>query len=756
MSGSVVSSVGVVLAILRRECAAYFRTPAGWVVLALFLALQGVVFWTFLQVLGRPDAPPGGVMELFFGGTILYWIALGLLATVLPIRLIAEERRAGTLEPLLTAPVSPGEVVLGKWLAALAFYVAAWAPTLLYVAYLHRIGGSPDPGPTAAGYLGTLLLGAAFLALGLLASSLTRSQVIAGALSFGLFFASLLLGALEATAPSPVVAAALHRLSPFRMMEDFGRGIVDPRPMVLLASVTGLALLAAAAALGRLRGPAPLDLPRGRRLAPWISGVLVVVIGFLLNVVAARHAVRGDWTRRGRYALSDQMTTLLRGLPRPVAVTVFIYPRRDDERARLVAGLLRELCERCARSSGGRFSFEVVDPDRAPERAEAAARRYGVGAYDMGQTVVVFTSGARSKVVTEDALVDPELDAAGAPQPGVRAWRGEVAFADALTAVAEARAPRICFTTGHGEPGLDSTEEAGYATFADRLRAEGDEPRSVGSVAAATLSGCRALVIAEPRRAWAPAEIAALTAFVEGGGGLLAMLGPLFTAAGDRFAPLGLEGFAARYGVRLGENLVVDPAHASDVEGPSVWTAGPESYRPHAIADALRSQPTIWPRTREVAPAGERPLGVWVSPLVQSSAAGWGETDLRTIRGDADLSFDRDHDRKGPVPVAVAVERAANGQRPAARLVFLGTGRLVMNYRLAGLTPRDHDAELVRAALAWLVDSGPRIEIAPKIAEPVALPLSAADLNWAFRLFVVLLPLGTLVAGALTWWRRRI
>ncbi|HZL21252.1 MAG TPA: GldG family protein, partial [Polyangia bacterium] len=607
-----------------------------------------------------------------------------------------------------------------------------------------------------AGYLGTLLLGAAFVAVGLLASSLTRSQVLAGALSFALFFASLLLGALEATARSPAVAAALHRVSPFRMMEDFGRGIVDSRPIVLLASVTALALLAAAAAVGRLRGPAPLDLPASRRLAPRISGVLLVVIAFLLNVVAERHYVRGDWTRLGLYALSDQTAAMLRGLPRPVAATVFVYPRRDDERARLVAGLVRELAERCAHSSGGRFSFEVVDPDRAPERAEAAAKRYGIGAFDMGQTVVVFTSGARSKVVTEDALVDPELDADGAPRPGVRAWRGEAAFADALRAVAEDRAPRICFTSGHGEAGVDASEDAGYGRFADSLRAEGDEVRALGTIAAATESGCRALVIAEPTRAFAPAEIAALTAFVEGGGGVLAMVGPVFTAGGDRFVPLGLESFAARYGVRLGENLVVDPTRASEIEGPSVWSAGPESYGSAAITDALGDRSTIWPRTREVTPARELPVGLLVSRLVQSSADGWGETDLPTIRGDADLTFDSARDRRGPVTVAVAVERLASRQRPDSRLVFLGTGRLVMNYRLAGLSPRDHDAELVRAAIAWLVDSRPGIEIAPKIAKRGFVSLTAAELSWAFRLFVILLPMAMLLSGALTWWRRRI
>src|SRR6478609_3534150 len=108
-----------VIAILRREWEAYFRTPAGWAVVTLFLALQGVVFW----------------------------MALALLVTVAPMRLIAEELRSGTIEPLLTAPVTPAEVVIGKWLAALTFFATAWVPTLAYVVYLRATGASLDAGP---------------------------------------------------------------------------------------------------------------------------------------------------------------------------------------------------------------------------------------------------------------------------------------------------------------------------------------------------------------------------------------------------------------------------------------------------------------------------------------------------------------------------------------------------------------------------------------------------------------------------------
>ncbi|HSY40706.1 MAG TPA: Gldg family protein [Polyangia bacterium] len=746
------------LAIARREWAGYFRTPAGWAVLALFLLLQGIVFWMFVQFLGRPDAPPGGVMEFFFGGTILFWIALGLLATVVPMRLIAEELRTGTIEPLLTAPVSPGEVVVGKWLAALGFYLAAWAPTLLYLLYLSRVGAVLEPGPIVAGYLGTVLIGAAALAIGLLASALTRNQLVAATLSFVGFLAALLAGALEASVRAPGVAAALRRYSLFRVMEDFGHGIVDSRPVALLLTVVVLALAAATVRVTGLRGPVPLDLPATRRWSPRLAAILIVAIALMTNAIAARRYVRGDWTRASLYALSEETENVLRELPRPVTATIFLYPKRDSERARAIAGFVRELTERFTRASAGKFQAEIVDPDRAPDRAEAAAKRYGIGAYEMGQGVVIFTSGARSKVITEEDLVEPEVDADGEPGPTIHAWRGEAAFVSALLAVTDDQPPLVCFSKGHGEPDLASLEDGGYATFAENVRRDGDETRALDKLADAAGAGCRVLVIAEPTRAFSQPEIAAVDSFVDAGGRLLVMTGPVFAAGGAAFAHVGLEALATRYGVTLDDNLVVDPSHASDVEGPSVWAAGRDSYLPHPITARFGGRLTFWPRTRQVAPAPLRsaPPGLTVTPLVRTSADGWGETDLPTIRGDADLTFDAAVDRHGPVTVAVAVERAASAAAPATRLAFLGTGRLVMNYRLSGVTLRDYDADFVLSTIAWLADRDARIGIGPKITRRVALSLTAADVSWAFRLFVIGLPLLALAAGVWIARRRRI
>jgi hypothetical protein len=737
--------------ILRRETAAYFRTPAGWAVLALFLALQGIVFWMYVQFLARPDAPPGGVMEFVLGRTMLFWIAMALLAAVVPMRLLAEELRSGTIEALMTAPVSAAEVVVGKWLAALVFLTAAWAPTSLYVVYLRAVGAELDAGAIASGYLGTALVGAASLAVGLAASAVTRHQLLAAALSFVAFVGAVLLGAVERSVRAPALAAALRRVSLLRMMDDFSHGIVDSRHVVLLMTVTVLALAVAIAALARTRGPVPADAPPARRWPPRVAVPLVAVIAMSVHLLAGRHMTRGDWTRQALYALSERTIAIVRALPRPVDVTVFMYSSRGSERARAIDGYVHELLERIAAHAGGQFRAELVDPDRDPQRAEAAVKRYGIGAYEMGQGAIVFASGERSKVVTWEDLIEPDIDADGEAGPAIRAWRGETAFASALLTVTSDKTLLVCFSQGHGEPDITALGDAGYAAFADELRREGDGVRALDSIAEAGAAGCGVMVIAEPAQALPAADLAALRRFVDGGGSLLAMLGPLFSPDGGAFAHSGLESFAAGVGVRLEDSVVVDPSRASDVEGPTVWAAGPGSYGAHPITAQFGGRLTYWPRTREVAPVAPPVPGFTVSPLVRTSADGWGETDLATLRGDVDLAFDAPRDRKGPVTVAVAVERA----QPPTRMVFLGSGRLVINARLSGLTLRDYDIDFVRSAIAWLSDRGERVGVAPKQVGRTALGVTETQVAWAFRLFVLALPLALLAAGVFTWARRR-
>jgi ABC-2 type transport system permease protein len=284
-------------AIARRELAAYFLSPVSWIVLTLFLLIEGYTFWLFCELLNGRDTPHGAVLQYFFGGTFLYWVFVMFLVAVLTMRLLAEEKRAGTIEPLLTAPVDRWEVVVGKFLGALGFWAALWLPTLLYVVVLRAYapeGAAPDPGPIVAGYLGTMLIGAGAIAIGLVASALTRNQILAAVLAFVALVMLLLIGvvgdALVRTGPS---AEVLRYLNLFRHMEDFGRGIVDSRRIVWHLGLVALGVFAAARALR----------PSRRGLVEVL--LLMAIVGGV-NWLGARHYARGDWTRGRTFALSDR------------------------------------------------------------------------------------------------------------------------------------------------------------------------------------------------------------------------------------------------------------------------------------------------------------------------------------------------------------------------------------------------------------------------------------------------------------------
>jgi len=243
--------------IARRELLNYFYSPLAYVVLTLFLLVQGYSFWIFVQFLAQPNAPHGAVMQFFFGGTFLFWMFLIFVVSAITMRLVAEERRTGTIETLMTCPVTDVEVVLGKYAGALLFYAFLWLPTVAYVLVLDTYapeGQGPELGPVVAGYLGTLLIGATFTAVGLLASTLTRNQIVAAVLAFVFLVLLLLLGVLEIFVTDPEWRDGLRYVNLFSQMEEFGKGIVDTRHVAFHLSLVVFFLFVSVRVLQAKRG----------------------------------------------------------------------------------------------------------------------------------------------------------------------------------------------------------------------------------------------------------------------------------------------------------------------------------------------------------------------------------------------------------------------------------------------------------------------------------------------------------------------
>ena len=218
-----------VLTIAGREFRSYFVSFMGYWVIFMFLVITGAVF--VLQKIVFPGAEAD--LEGLTGSMIFILI---LLTPMVTMRLIAEERRSGTLELLVSAPVRAHEVVAGKYLGVLGFYGIMMALTFEFPLVL-LLWGHPDFWPMVVGYIGWVLCGAAFLAVGLFASSLTRDQITAAAVTLMILLFLWLVGFFAGNQTS-FTAHAYQQISIYDHLEQLSRGVLQAKSVVFLLGFT--------------------------------------------------------------------------------------------------------------------------------------------------------------------------------------------------------------------------------------------------------------------------------------------------------------------------------------------------------------------------------------------------------------------------------------------------------------------------------------------------------------------------------------
>lgn len=228
--------------LVRRELGSHFLSVAGYVIIATVLLLLGFSFVDILTKLnGTPIESP--VTEIFYV-TLYFWIVLLLTTPVITMRAFALEKFSGTFETLMTAPVGDLQVVLAKFFGSLIFYLVAWLPLFVYMLILQRYVRSPaaalDPFAALSTFLGILLIGSLFISLGCFASALTRSQLIASALSYGM---GLTLFLLSMRSLVPIEAEGWEaeffaHISMTEHMQDFARGVLEISSLTYYTSLT--------------------------------------------------------------------------------------------------------------------------------------------------------------------------------------------------------------------------------------------------------------------------------------------------------------------------------------------------------------------------------------------------------------------------------------------------------------------------------------------------------------------------------------
>lgn len=233
------------ITLIKREFTAYFLSPVAYVTLAVFLLVTGYLFYLTLE--GLTTSGPRGVEYPMQGllGDEKFWLVFLFVPPLLTMRLFAEERGTGTLEALLTAPIRDWQVVMGKYIACFLFYVVLWLPTLLYLPILTNMDWETgafriDPNPVWTSYIGVILAGGMFLAIGLFVSSLVKSQLVAAMIAMVIGLVFVVAGFWR---PDLDTGSLAYRLIffisvPEHFRRDFTRGLIDTRHLTLYVSVT--------------------------------------------------------------------------------------------------------------------------------------------------------------------------------------------------------------------------------------------------------------------------------------------------------------------------------------------------------------------------------------------------------------------------------------------------------------------------------------------------------------------------------------
>lgn len=342
-----------ILTVTRRELSAYFDSAIAYIFATVFVLLNCGLYMTQFFLAGRADLRP------FF--TLMPFL-LAIFIPAIAMRLWAEERRGNTLEMLLTFPMRTQELVLGKFFAALAFYLTALAGTLTLPLMLFVLG-RPDAGAMAGGYLGAVLMGAFFLAAGLFVSGFLRDQITAFILGmmicFTFYFAGTDFVAASIDGWLPGLGTFIRQFAgAARHFDSFAKGVVDTRDVLYFVFGTGLFLWLNAFWLeGRMRAHA----------GKLFSGAVILSAGIFLaanHFAASFNLGRFDWTEGRIYTVSDASRNILRSLKAPVTVKFYVSP--SDK---MPAGMKTLEADAAAKleefrlASGGKFQYKILHLD---------------------------------------------------------------------------------------------------------------------------------------------------------------------------------------------------------------------------------------------------------------------------------------------------------------------------------------------------------------------------------------------------------
>ena len=446
--------------LLFKELASFFATITGTVVMLVFLALNALFLWLFPGEFNLLDSGYAQLDGLFLLGP---WVFLFLIPA-LTMRMLADEKRAGTLELLLTKPLTDGQLILAKYLAGMVLIGLSLLPTVLYFLTIYLLGnptGNLDVGGILGSYAGLFFLGSAYLGMGLFASSLTDNTIVAFivalVLSFTFYYG------FDQVAEFPFFQGIQLIILQCGINEHYvsiSRGVMDTRDVFYFAGLTAAFLLAARFVLQR-RNQTQKD---GQRFLVAL-GILLVI-----NIASQWASFRGDLTSEKRYSLSEQTQTLLGKIEEPLLITVYLEGDLPTGFQRLQKETRQMLTE--FRTENRLLQFIVVNPSEAADerdRAEVYQQLNSKGLESV-QVEVKEKEGFRTLQLfpgiiasyadkeTSASLLQQQLAANPEAQIQASVQNLEYTLATALRQLVIPDKPLIALLDGHGELSQEKTE----------------------------------------------------------------------------------------------------------------------------------------------------------------------------------------------------------------------------------------------------------------------------------------------------------
>ena len=575
--------------LFKKELASFFSSLIGYLTIIVFLILTGLMLWVFKSDFNILDYGFAGMDGLFVIGPFLYLF----LIPAITMRMFAEEKKNGTMELLLTKPLSEMKLIWAKFLAGFVLVFISLLPTLVCYFSVVALGdpvGNIDTGSVVGSYIGMLLLGAAFVAIGLFASSITNNQIVAFILA-ALMSAFMHLG-FEAIFRMGFLGDAdlfVRSLGMSYHYESISRGVIDSRDVIYFASVIALFMMATRIVLQSRKWHGWRN-KKDQRRGHWIelgAGVLIVIF---VNVIGYYVFGRLDLTSEKRYTLSKSTKSLLKKIDEPVLYRVYLEGEFPADFKRL-QNETKEMLNQF-RAYNKNVQYEFVNPNYFDNQQERQVFYQKLAQKGIQPTQIQVSTG---NGVTTQVLIPAADVIYKGNETSIQLLQSqkyvdqtqllnnsiqslEYVLSNAIRALSQGQKPSVAFMRGHGElplPNLSDMIGALYEYYnLDTVRMDENinslttrtaDPKD--STAYRFHNKYDLIIIAKPTKQFSDKDLYILDQYVMYGGKLMWLVDPLdadldsLAHAGQAVAtrlPLNIDEMLFTYGARINPDMVMD------------------------------------------------------------------------------------------------------------------------------------------------------------------------------------------------------